>query len=341
MADTTQLQEQYNKNVTNKSAGDTGSNATTQNNTAASGQSSGSSASTPATTTGSVTGNASNMTGDAYTTARTDAINQMYQSQADALRQQYQSAYDQSQMQAQAAADKIPQTYQAQANDLAVQYERNRRNLNQQAAGNGLNTGTGSQMQLALNSQWQRDYGGVKQAQADAQANAELQMAQLKAEYESQVASALAQNDFQKAGALLDEYNNSQEWNLKNAQILAEFGDFSLYSALYGEDQANKMANVWKAQNTDLAWQSGKMTAGEYQMVTGGMPSGATKLTDTATSILQTKLDNEAKGVSNGGGSSGGGSSGSAYVNAYNNWKYYSAANPGADVGNYFLNALN
>ncbi|MEI3101018.1 MAG: hypothetical protein V8T45_04155 [Oscillospiraceae bacterium] len=81
-------------------------------------------------------------------------------------------------------------------------------------------------MALALNSQWQRDYGGVKQAQADAQAEAERQMVSLKAQYESQVAAAMTQNDFQKAAALIDEYNNSQEFALKNAQILAQFGTF-------------------------------------------------------------------------------------------------------------------
>ena len=103
-------------------------------------------------TGGTVGGNTSSLTSPAYSTARTDAINQMYDAQAAAKQQELKAAYDRQMSSAQAAADKIPQTYQQQANALATQYERNRRNLNLQAAGNGINTGAASQQALALNS---------------------------------------------------------------------------------------------------------------------------------------------------------------------------------------------
>lgn len=285
----------------------------------------------PATTQpGTAMGAVDNVISGAYDTSRVQAINDMYAAQQKALEEQYKAAYDQQASDAQAAADKIPGTYQTQANDLAVQYERNKRNLNQQAAGNGLNTGTGSQMSLALNSQWQRDYGGVKQAQADAQAEADRQMVDLKAQYESQVAAAIAQNDFQKAAALIDEYNNSQEFALKNAQILAQFGDFSMYEKLYGKDQADSMFNIWKAQNPDLAWQSGKMTAGEYEAITGKRPTGATDWSST----IDTVLENMQKNPYNGGGS-GGSSGDSWYMNRYN------AINSNSGIQSAIQNAVN
>lgn len=223
-------------------------------------------------TGGAAGGTTSSITSPAYSTARTDAINQMYDSQAAARRQELRAAYDRQMSSAQAAADKIPQTYQQRANDLAVQYERNRRNLNQQAAGNGINTGTASQQALALNSAYQRDYGSIGRAQADAQAEAERNMANLTAQYESNIQSALAQNDYQKAAALLDEYNNAEQRNLKNAQILAEFGDFSGYAGIYGQEQADNMLAVWRAQNPDLALKIGNITQAQRDNLVNGKP---------------------------------------------------------------------
>ena len=139
-------------------------------------------------------------------------------------------------------------------------------------------------------------------------------MVDLKSQYESQVAAAIAQNDFQKAAALIDEYNNSQEFALKNAQILAQFGDFSMYEKLYGKDQAGSMFNIWKAQNPDLAWQSGKMTAGEYEAITGNRPTGATNWDST----INTVLENMQKNPYNGGGGGDGGGGVSNYLSAYN-----------------------
>ena len=294
---TTELNKIYSANVP-KSSGDTGTTKTTS--TATNSDVSAPAVSTsnvqtqaPTTQTGTTNTPATSQQGTADVPATTQPGTAM-----GAVDNVISGAYDTSRVQA-----------------INVQYERNRRNLNQQAAGNGLNTGTGSQMALALGSQWQRDYGGVKQAQADAQAESERQMADLKAQYESQVAAAIAQNDFQKAAALIDEYNNSQEFALKNAQILAQFGDFSMYEKLYGKDQADAMFNIWKAQNPDLAWQSGKMTAGEYEAITGNRPTGATDWSST----IDTVLENMQKNPYNGGGGGGSSSSGmSDYLAAYN-----------------------
>lgn len=253
-------------------------------------------------TGGTTGGTTSSITSPAYSTARTDAINQMYNAQAAAKQQELKAAYDRQMSSAQAAADKIPQTYQQQANALATQYERNRRNLNMQAAGNGINTGAASQQALALNSVYQRDYGNIGRAQADAQAEAQRGMADLTAQYESNIQSALAQNDYQKAAALLNEYNNAESRNLKNAQILAEFGDFSGYANLYGKEQADNMLAIWRAQNPDLAYMTGNITEAQRDNLVNGRP-------------MNEGLDANGNRITNsGGGESGGG----AYWDAYN-----------------------
>lgn len=216
--------------------------------------------------------------GDGYKTARTDAINQIYDAQRKAREEELKAAYDRSMSDYEAARAKIAPEYQKQANDLSVQYERNRQNFNNQAAATGINSGTASQAALARGGEYQRDFGNLRTAEANATAEADRQMANLTAEYQANIRAALADNDYKKAQALLDEYNNGYQRDLKNAQILAEFGDFSAFANLYGADQAKNMEAVWRAQNPELAasldYAAGKIDAEQYKQLTGSYPAG-------------------------------------------------------------------
>nr|DAF83311.1 MAG TPA: hypothetical protein [Caudoviricetes sp.] len=233
-----------------------------------------------ASASGGVGGTQTNqgLLGSGYNTARTDAINQIYDAQRKAREEELKAAYDRSMSDYQAARDKIAPEYQKQANDLSVQYERNRQNFNNQAAATGINSGTASQAALARGGEYQRDFGNLRTAEANATAEADRQMANLTAEYQSNIRAALADNDYKKAQALLDEYNNGYQRDLKNAQILAEFGDFSAFANLYGADQAKNMEAVWRAQNPELAasldYAAGKIDAEQYRQLTGSYPAG-------------------------------------------------------------------
>lgn len=235
---------------------------------------------TPAAGAGATGGVQSNqgLLGSGYNTARTDAINQIYDAQRKAREEELKSAYDKSMSDYQAARDKIAPEYQKQANDLSVQYERNRQNFNNQAAATGINSGVASQAALARGGEYQRDFGNLRTAEANATAEADRQMANLTAEYQANIRAALADNDYKKAQALLDEYNNGYQRDLKNAQILAEFGDFSGFLNLFGEEQAKNMEAVWRAQNPVLAasldYAAGKITADQYYELTGTYPAG-------------------------------------------------------------------
>ena len=156
-----------------------------------------------------------------------------------------------------------------------MQYERNRRNFNQQAAGSGLNTGTASQAALAQNSTWQRDYGNLRTAEADALARADQQMAALEKQYKSAVASAIAENDYNRAKALMDEYGNQENRDAAMAKTLASYGDFSGYARLYGDDVANNMAQYWISQNPKLAYGMGRISAEDYARLTGKSSGGS------------------------------------------------------------------
>ena len=236
---------------------------------------------TPATGAGAASGASDynrNVLNGAYNTARTDAINEIYEAQRKAREEELKSAYDKSMSDYQAARDKIAPEYQKQANDLSVQYERNRQNFNNQAAATGINSGVASQAALARGGEYQRDFGNLRTAEANATAEADRQMANLTAEYQANIRAALADNDYKKAQALLDEYNNGYQRDLKNAQILAEFGDFSGFLNLFGEEQAKNMEAVWRAQNPALAasidYAAGKITADQYYQLTGTYPAG-------------------------------------------------------------------
>lgn len=235
---------------------------------------------TPAAGTGATGGAQSNqgLLGSGYNTARTDAINQIYDAQRKAREEELKAAYDKSKSDYEAVRAKIAPEYQKQANDLSVQYERNRQNFNNQAAATGINSGVASQAALARGGEYQRDFGNLRTAEANATAEADRQMANLTAEYQANIRAALADNDYKKAQALLDEYNNGYQRDLKNAQILAEFGDFSAFANLYGAAQAKNMEAVWRAQNPELAasldYASGKIDAEQYRQLTGTYPAG-------------------------------------------------------------------
>lgn len=156
-----------------------------------------------------------------------------------------------------------------------MQYERNRRNFNRQAAGSGLNTGTASQAALAQNSTWQRDYGNLRTAEADALTAADRQMAELETQYKSAVAQAIAENDYNRAKALMDEYGNQESRDATMAKILAGYGDFSGYAKLYGDDVANNMAQYWISQNPKLAYDMGRISAEDYARLTGKSSGGS------------------------------------------------------------------
>ena len=116
--------------------------------------------------------------------------------------------------------------------------------------------------------------GNLRTSQAEAMSEADRNIAELERQYQANVSSAIADNDYQRAQALLSEYNNGYSRDLNTAKTLAAYGDFSGYASLYGQDTANNMAALWNAQNPDLAYNTGRMTAEEYKAITGKYPKG-------------------------------------------------------------------
>ena len=201
-------------------------------------------------------------------------VNAMFDAQKDAQLKQLESAYNQSMSAQQPAKDKIAPQYQTAANDLAVQYERNRQNYNQQAAANGINTGAASQAALAQNNEYLRDFGALRASEGEALAEADRNMEILTTNYQASISAAIADNDYKRAAALLDEYNTQYTRDMKMAEMLASYGNFSGLAKYVREQQAAQMQKAWALQNPDMAYQMGLITDKEYMYAKAGIPMG-------------------------------------------------------------------
>lgn len=211
---------------------------------------------------------------DNYNTNREQKIRDMYSGQKASTLAGLKSAYDQNLSTAEQARDRISPQYQESMNALSATYERQRRNNNMQAAANGLNTGAGSQMQLGQSATYQGQQGALAKSENEALNQANQNITDLRTSYQNSVAQAVANNDYQQAAALLDEYGAQYDRTMSQAKQLADYGDFSLYANVYGQEAADQMEKTWSLQNPDLAYNLGKLTADDYYKMTGRYPRG-------------------------------------------------------------------
>lgn len=204
--------------------------------------------------------------------AQEDKVNQTYDAKQASSLAALETAYNQNMMDANATLEKIPATYRAQKNNAEAEYEKQRKAFAEYAANSGVSSGAGSQAQLAYSNQLQSDLNDIGVAQANATADAQLQISKLKQGYQDSVAEAVKENDYERAAALLAEYQKQAqsvvdvaqaqadeyyrawqsqlanreylaEWErtadaeaydraLAEAETLAAYGDFSGYAAL-------------------------------------------------------------------------------------------------------------
>jgi len=192
-------------------------------------------------------------------------INDMYQGKLDANLAALKSAYDDNMAELDAAEEQIPETYQAARNKTSGTSSQEKQNFAEYAAGHGLNSGAGGQAELARSVTLQGNLNSINQEEANALADIELQRTQLTNEYNTAIASAKADGDYELANALYQEsvradealLNSSQlqkSWDsddytrkLQLAQYLAQYGDFSGFQAL-GVD-TTKMEETYAKEN--------------------------------------------------------------------------------------------
>lgn len=198
-------------------------------------------------------------------------VNSLYDAAQDSAVQALKGAYDTNMLALDQAAAKIPESYQTARNQTATQSELGKLAMNESFAASGLNTGAGSQAELARSNVLQSNLSAIGKAEANALAEVENQRALLKTQYQNDVAQAIADGDLARAQALYTEaqrvddsivqtalnqanenYRGFTSWQnaagtdqaaLENkAATLAQWGDFSGYKALgYSDAQIAAM----------------------------------------------------------------------------------------------------
>lgn len=201
-------------------------------------------------------------------------INKAYDSAINAQRQGLLDAFNANTQAQTNAGQAIRQQRDVLNNDLNVQNTRNTNNINQFADVRDVNRQPGSQATLQLNNARAVSAGRFANAAQNALIENQRQAELAKTNYQNQVAAALADNDYKRAAALFDDYNNQNTWREQQAQVLASYGNFEPYKQLYGDDTANNMRQIWLRQNPDTAYKLGDMDPYTYYGITGRWPAG-------------------------------------------------------------------
>lgn len=191
---------------------------------------------------------------------RAAEINRMYDANRNAQTTALQEAGDQALSDAQANRDKIAGNYHTAMNQSAVNWERMRRNFLEGANMSGVNTGANSQSQLHMMGEQQKAQTNLAGQQAAATAEADRNIADIRRNTQARINEAISKNDYQRAAALLDEYNTMYNRAITRAETLSKYGDFSGYASIYGAEEAQRMANNWYAQDPNLAYMMGAIT---------------------------------------------------------------------------------
>lgn len=198
-----------------------------------------------------------------------DLYDKQYQTKALGLK----TTFDRNLSDRQAALDAISPQYQTAANDLAINLERQRRNASLNAMNNGMATGTQVQQQNAFGNKWLDTYGRLRKEEAGAIDTANRDIANLRSEYNDALVNARAETDTKRDQAIIEAANKDREWYENQAKTLAQSGNFDAYKDIYGSAQAKTMQNAWIAQNPDLAYRMGTISAKQYKKLTGKDPN--------------------------------------------------------------------
>jgi len=199
--------------------------------------------------------------------AQAERVGQTYDAARDAQHLALENQYNMSRAENQRAAEQIPEYYRQQALAAEQQAARNRLAFNESAAASGLNTGAGSQAQLAQNAALQGNLTAIGTARANAEAEAQFQLMQMERQYQNAVSEALANNEYERAAALMQEYQREAESTVNAANQRALLGFQEQQTAQQSAvDAANQQA-LLQYQEQQAAAQSAQEIANQLALL--------------------------------------------------------------------------
>ena len=198
------------------------------------------------TTSGSygVTGGGYDYTpnGDAY-----QYIQDMYAANSASQLAALKAAYEQNVMDYNAQDDLISAEAQRQRNQAAAQNDIQRMYMNEMGIMQGLNTGATGQMALAQNAALQGNLANIGTQEQQALSDSALERSKLKAQYSAAVDQAVAQNNYELANALYQEYVRQDNLAQQKAAAAQEQANWEAKFQYQQQQDALAQQN-WQAQ---------------------------------------------------------------------------------------------
>lgn len=191
-------------------------------------------------------------------------LEQMYAARKQAALAELQAAYEKNLAELERAEAGVSEQYQTARNQTAGASELATRNFNEYAAANGLNSGTGGQAELARNVTLQNDLNSINTAEADTIAQLRLQRANAETEYNTAIAQAQAQGDYELASALYQEKVRVQE-ALIEAEIAQQQYALQKYQLQYQAKRDSVEDGQWTQELAQKSRQSADELAFQQQ----------------------------------------------------------------------------
>lgn len=174
-------------------------------------------------------------------------IRDMYAQQQAAQLAALKSAYEQNVLDYQAQDDLISAEAQRQRNQAAAQNELQRMYMNEMGIMQGLNTGTTGQMALAQSAALQGNLASIGTQEQQSLSDSALERSKLKAQYSAAVDQAVAQNNYELANALYQEYVRQDTLAQQKAAAALEQQNW-LDKFNYQKEQDALAQQNWQAQ---------------------------------------------------------------------------------------------
>lgn len=174
-------------------------------------------------------------------------IRDMFAQQQAAQLAALKSTYDQNVLDYQAQDDLISAEAQRQRNQSAAQNDLQRMYMNEMGIMQGLNTGTTGQMALAQSAALQGNLANIGTQEQQALSDNALERSKLKAQYSAAVDQAVAQNNYELANALYQEYVRQDNLAQQKAAAALEQQNW-LDKFNYQKEQDALAQQNWQAQ---------------------------------------------------------------------------------------------
>ena len=174
-------------------------------------------------------------------------IRDMYAANSASQLAALKSAYEQNVLDYNAQDDLISKQAQQLRNQAASQNDLQRMYMNEMGIMQGLNTGATGQMALAQSAALQGSFADIGTQEQQALADSALERSKLKVQYSAAVDQAIAQNDYELANALYQEYVR-QDNLAKQAAAEAQEQQNWLAKFNYQKEQDALAQQNWQAQ---------------------------------------------------------------------------------------------